>query len=119
MFQQLACADILAPSEQSEPNVSHHQVTCASEIGGVFGWCTSDCDYRPRPNRVRSSHNGFAGRLPDGGGFCGWRNSRRLGVQFAIPTHTEGRTSSDVLNRRLVFGIGRNPGATPVGRVDE
>src|SRR5713226_3587337 len=62
IFQQLAVLDILAPSEQSEPNVSHHQVTCASQNGGVPGWCASDCDYRPRSDRVRSSHNGFAGR---------------------------------------------------------
>src|SRR5258706_13543999 len=52
IFQQLTVPDILAPSEQSEPNVSHHQVTCASQNGGVPGWCASDSDYRPRSDRV-------------------------------------------------------------------
>ena len=117
IFQQLAVPDILAPSEQSEPNVSHHQVTCASQNGGVPGWCASDCDYRPRSDRVRSSHNGFAGRLPDGGSVCGQRDSRRLSVQLAVPTHAEGWTSRDVLNWHLVSGLGRNPIATPVGHL--
>jgi hypothetical protein len=53
---------------------------CASQNGGVPRWCTSDCDYRPRSDGVGSSHNGFTGRLPNGGSLCSQRDSRRLKV---------------------------------------
>lgn len=38
-------------------------------------------------------------------------------LQVAVPTHAEGWAHSDVLNRRLVSGLGRNPIATPVGHL--